>query len=47
MEQPKVGVYVCDCGVNIAATSTMPEGGSSAECRDCPQGHARAHSCRT
>jgi len=25
MEQPKVGVYVCDCGVNIAATVNVPE----------------------
>ncbi len=25
MEQPKIGVYVCDCGVNIAATVNVPE----------------------
>ena len=25
MEQPKVGVYICDCGVNIAATVNVPE----------------------
>jgi heterodisulfide reductase subunit A2 len=25
MEQPKVGVYVCDCGVNIASTVNVPE----------------------
>jgi len=25
MEQPKVGVFVCDCGVNIAATVNVPE----------------------
>jgi len=25
MEQPKIGVYVCDCGVNIAATVNVSE----------------------
>jgi len=25
MEQLKIGVYVCDCGVNIAATVNVPE----------------------
>ena len=25
MEQPKIGVYVCDCGINIAATVNVPE----------------------
>jgi heterodisulfide reductase subunit A len=25
MEKPKIGVYVCDCGVNIAATVNVPE----------------------
>jgi len=25
MEQPKIGVYVCECGVNIAATVNVPE----------------------
>ena len=25
MEQPKIGVYVCDCGINIAATVDVPE----------------------
>jgi len=25
MDQPKIGVYVCDCGVNIAATVNVPE----------------------
>lgn len=25
MEQPKIGVYVCDCGVNIASTVNVPE----------------------
>jgi heterodisulfide reductase subunit A len=25
MEQPKIGVYICDCGVNIAATVNVPE----------------------
>jgi heterodisulfide reductase subunit A len=25
MEQPKIGVYICDCGVNVAATVNVPE----------------------
>ncbi|MDY7079218.1 MAG: FAD-dependent oxidoreductase [Chloroflexota bacterium] len=25
MEQPKIGVYVCDCGINIAATVNVSE----------------------
>ena len=25
MEQPRIGVYVCDCGVNIAAKVNVPE----------------------
>ena len=25
MEQPKIGVYVCDCGVNISAVVNVPE----------------------
>ena len=25
MEQPKIGVYVCDCGINIAATVNVRE----------------------
>jgi heterodisulfide reductase subunit A len=25
MDQPRIGVYVCDCGVNIAATVRVPE----------------------
>jgi heterodisulfide reductase subunit A len=25
MDEPKVGVYVCDCGINIAATVNVPE----------------------
>ena len=25
MEQPKIGVYVCECGTNIAATVNVPE----------------------
>jgi heterodisulfide reductase subunit A len=25
MDEPRVGVYVCDCGVNIAATVQVPE----------------------
>ena len=25
MEQPKIGVYICDCGINIAATVNVPE----------------------
>jgi len=25
MEQLKIGVYVCDCGINIAATVNVPE----------------------
>jgi heterodisulfide reductase subunit A len=25
MEQPRIGVYVCDCGINIAATVNVPE----------------------
>jgi heterodisulfide reductase subunit A len=25
MEQPKIGVYVCECGINIAATVNVPE----------------------
>ena len=25
MEQAKIGVYVCDCGINIAATVNVPE----------------------
>jgi heterodisulfide reductase subunit A len=25
MDQPKIGVYVCDCGVNVAATVDVPE----------------------
>jgi len=25
MEQPKIGVYICDCGVNIAATVDVEE----------------------
>ena len=25
MEQPKIGVYVCDCGINIAATVNVPQ----------------------
>jgi heterodisulfide reductase subunit A len=25
MEQPKIGVYVCDCGINISATVDVPE----------------------
>ena len=24
-QQPKIGVYVCDCGVNIAATVNVAE----------------------
>jgi len=24
MEQPKIGVYICECGVNIAATVNVP-----------------------
>jgi len=25
MEKPKIGVYVCDCGINIAGTVNVPE----------------------
>jgi heterodisulfide reductase subunit A len=25
MEQPKIGVYICDCGINIAATVNVSE----------------------
>ncbi len=25
MEQPKIGVYICDCGINIAATINVSE----------------------
>jgi heterodisulfide reductase subunit A len=25
MDQPRIGVYVCDCGVNIAATVNVPQ----------------------
>jgi len=25
MEKPKIGVYICDCGINIAATINVPE----------------------
>ncbi|RLC61172.1 MAG: hypothetical protein DRI80_09365 [Chloroflexota bacterium] len=25
MEQPKIGVYICECGINIAATVNVPE----------------------
>ncbi len=25
MEQPKIGVYICDCGINIAATVDVPK----------------------
>ena len=25
MEQPKIGVYVCECGINIAATVNVPD----------------------
>ncbi len=25
MEQPKIGVYICDCGINIAATINVTE----------------------
>ena len=25
MDEPKIGVYVCDCGINIAATVNVPE----------------------
>jgi len=25
MDEPQIGVYVCDCGVNIAATVNVPE----------------------
>ena len=25
MEQPKIGVYICECGTNIAATVNVPE----------------------
>jgi len=25
MEQPKIGVYICDCGINIAATVNIEE----------------------
>lgn len=25
MEEPRIGVYVCDCGVNISATVNVPE----------------------
>ena len=25
MEQTKIGVYICDCGINIAATVNVPE----------------------
>ncbi len=25
MDEPKIGVYVCDCGINIAATINVPE----------------------
>jgi len=25
MEQPKIGVYICDCGINIAATVNVAE----------------------
>ena len=25
MDEPRVGVYVCDCGINIAATVQVPE----------------------
>jgi heterodisulfide reductase subunit A len=25
MEEPKIGVYICDCGVNIASTVNVPE----------------------
>jgi heterodisulfide reductase subunit A len=25
MDEPKVGVYICDCGTNIAATVNVPE----------------------
>ena len=24
MEEPRVGVYICECGVNIAATVDVP-----------------------
>ena len=25
MDEPRVGVYICDCGINIAATVNVPE----------------------
>jgi len=25
MEQPRIGVYICECGINIAATVNVPE----------------------
>jgi len=25
MEQPKIGVYICECGINIAATVNVPD----------------------
>ncbi len=25
MDEPKIGVYVCDCGINIAATVNVPD----------------------
>ena len=25
MDKPRIGVYVCDCGVNIAATVNVPQ----------------------
>ena len=34
MEEPRIGVYVCDCGVNIAATVNVP--GVVAYARELP-----------
>jgi heterodisulfide reductase subunit A len=31
MDQPRIGVYVCDCGVNIAATVNVPQVVASAK----------------